>query len=57
MLARHTPEPGAPVSVDDDCVGVEEMQRFLVPVETVDTVVDQETGTSPRRRNSLTVSA
>lgn len=47
MLARHTPEPGAPVSVDDDCVGVEEMQRFLVPVETVDTVVDQETGTYP----------
>lgn len=42
VLDAATPEPGAPFTDDDDCVGAEELHRFLLPVEQVYTTVDQD---------------
>jgi hypothetical protein len=47
MLAHDTPMPGAPFSDDEGIVGIEEMYRFVVPVESIDTAVDQDTGSLP----------
>jgi hypothetical protein len=47
MLAQDTPMPGAPFSDDEGIVGIEGMYRFVVPVESIDTAVDQDTGSLP----------
>lgn len=47
LLDDALPEPGAPFTPDDLCVGMEELHRFLAPAEHIYTTVDQDSGSLP----------